>query len=90
MEDKGVLNIDNPIIIPTAKISDPSRMLPRSCRFLAWPIGSASVHQQAFQRRLPDAPSKASQEIPWLGTRNTGESSVVGVMRGKLVMTHSL
>ena len=82
--------IDFPILFPAAEISDPSHQLPRSCRFLGWPIGSVNVHQQAFLKRLPDAPSKASQEIPWLGTRNTGENSVVGVVNGKLIVTQLL
>ena len=84
------LLIDFPILFPTAEISDPSHMLPKSCRFLGWPIGSGNALHEAFLRRLPDAPSEVSQEIPWLDTRNTGENSVVGVVKGKLVVVHSM
>ena len=84
------LLIDFPLIFSTAEISDPSHLLPKSCRFLGWPIGSVNAHQRAFLRRLPDAPSEVSQEIPWLDIRNTGESSVVGVVDGKLIVTHCL
>ena len=84
------LLIDFPLIFPTAEISDPSHLLPKSCRFLGWPIGSVNAHQRAFLRRLPDAPSEVSQKIPWLDIRNTGENSVVGVVDGKLIITHCL
>ena len=84
------LLIDFPIIFPTAEISDPSHLLPKSCRFLGWPIGSVNAHQRAFLRRLPDAPSEVSQEIHWLDTKSTGENSVVGVVDGKLIVTHCL
>ena len=84
------LLIDFPLLFSSAEISDPSHLLPRSCRFLGWPIGSQSVHQQAFLRKLPVAPSRASPGTPLLGIRNTGENSVVGVVSGKLVMTRFL
>ena len=77
--------IDFPLIIPESSISDQSRMLPRSCLFLGWPIGSVHAQKLAFREKLLDAPSEASQQIPWLGINDAGESSVVGVVKRKLV-----
>ena len=77
--------IDFFLIGPESSISDQSRMLPRSCLFLGWPIGSVHAQKLAFREKLLDAPSEASQQIPWLGINDAGESSVVGVVKRKLV-----
>ena len=84
------LLIDYPILFSSANISDPSRLLPKSCHFLGWPIGTESALHKAFLKKLPGAPSKVSQEILWLDTRSHGDNSVVGVVKGKLVVVRSL
>ena len=82
--------IDHPLDFSDSCISDPSQMLPRSCHFLGWPIGSVHAQRLEFQERLPSVNSKVSLKIPWLGTRNTGEASVVGVVQKKLITVHSM
>ena len=84
------LLIDFPILFSEECIRDPSQMLPKSCRFLAWPIGSDHVRKLEFRKKLLNAPSEASRKIPWLLTKNAGENSVVGVVRGKLVTIRSV
>ena len=79
------LLIDFPILFSEENIRDPSQMLPKSCRFLAWPIGCNHARKLDFQKKLQNAPLGVSPKIPWLLTKNAGESSVVGVVRGKLV-----
>ena len=84
------LLIDFPLLFPGSAIKDPSGMLPRRCRFLGWPIGTVPAQRLAFLGELPDVPSGVSPRIPWLGTRDTGEGSVVGVLENKLVSVISL
>ena len=79
------LLIDFPILFSEENIRDPSQMLPKSCRFLAWPIGCSPAWKLEFRKKLLNAPSEASPQIPWLLIKNAGENSVVGVVRGKLV-----
>ena len=79
------LLIDFPILFSEENIRDPSQMLPKSCRFLAWPIGCNHARKLDFQKKLQNAPLEVSPKIPWLLTKNAGENSVVGVVRGKLV-----
>ena len=77
-----------PLDFSDSFISDPSQMLPRSCHFLGWPIGSVLAQQEEFQQKLPGVSSRALPKPHWLGTRNAGESLVVGVVKDKLVITH--
>ena len=84
------LLIDSPFLISDSCIVDPSRLLPKHCHFLGWPIGTVRAQRQAFRAKLPAAPSGVSQRIPWLGTKGAGVSSAVGVLDGKLVMVRSV
>ena len=72
-----------PLDFSDSSIKDPSQMLPRNCHFLGWPIGSVLAQQEEFQEKLPGASSGALLKPHWLGTRNAGESLVVGVVKNK-------
>ena len=60
-------------------------MLPRNCHFLGWPIGSVLAQRLEFQEKLLSVNSKVSPKVPWSGSRNNGEASVVEVVQRKLV-----
>ena len=82
--------IDFPLVFPDSSITDPSHLLPRHCRFLAWPIGSVLSQRLAFQEKLPSVNSKVLLKIPWLDTKDIGKNSVVGVLQSKLVIARSM
>ena len=82
--------IDFPLVFPDSSITDPSRLLPRHCHFLAWPIGSVLSQRLAFQETLPNVNSKVLSKIPWLDTKDIGKNSVVGVLQSKLVIARSM
>ena len=77
--------IDHPLFFSDSCIRDSSQMLPRNCHFLGWPIGSVLAQRLEFQEKLQSVNSKVSLKVPWSGTRNIGEASVVEVMQRKLV-----
>ena len=79
------LLIDFPLVFSGSSITDHSQMLPRSCLFLGWPIGSVNVQRLAFRNQLPELPSEVSIKIPWLDIKDAGVNSVVGVVQRKLV-----
>ena len=79
------LLIDDPILLPAGSIPDPELLLPKGCQFLAWSIGSSRVLKEEYLKILPFAPSKALLRKPWLGTKEIGENSPLGVVKNKLV-----
>ena len=84
------LLIDFPLVFSELCITDHSRMLPKNCLFLGWPIGSVNAQKLAFRNKLPELPSKVSLKIPWLDTKKPGGGSVVGVVQTKLVTVRSI
>ena len=84
------LLIDCPLFFPAGSIQDPDSMLPNHCQFLAWSIGTSSVLRMEFLETLPCAPSGALSREPWLGTKEVGEGSPLGVVKGRLVVGISL
>ena len=79
------LLIDVPLLFPAGSFQDPDAMLPDHCQFLAWSIGSSPAQKREFLTKLPYAPSGVLEERPWLGTKEIGENSPLGVVKGKLV-----
>ena len=57
--------IDIPFLLPAGYVQDEATLLPRHCRFLAWPIGCDLVMQQALQERLPLRNYVVSTETPF-------------------------
>ena len=79
------LLIDSPFILPTGCVLDEAGLLPKHCRFLAWPIGCDPALQLAFQRRLPLHSSAALIETHFAHINEVGDGSACGVLKGKLV-----
>ena len=79
------LLIDSPFLLPAGCLQDEATLLPKHCRFLAWPIGCDPVLQLAFQRKLPLLNCAASVEKPLSLIREVGDGSACGVLKGRLV-----
>ena len=79
------LLIDFPFLLPTDCILDEATLLPKHCRFLAWPIGCDQVQQRAFHRKLPLYNFAVSLETPFAHINVVGDGSACGVLNGKLV-----
>ena len=79
------LLIDFPFLLPTDCVLDEAALLPKHCRFLAWPIGCDPVLQLAFQRKLPLLSSAASIGNPFAHINVVGDGSACGVLNEKLV-----
>ena len=79
------LLIDSPFLLPTGCLQDEATLLPKHCRFLAWPIGCDPVQQLAFQEKLPLHNCAASVESPLLLIKEVGDGSACGVLRDRLV-----
>ena len=79
------LLIDFPFLLPAGCVQDEAALLPKHCRFLAWPIGCDPVLQLEFQEKLPLHNSAVSIEIPFAPINVVGDGSACGVLNGKLV-----
>ena len=77
--------IDLPFLLPAGCVQDEAALLPKHCRFLAWPIGCDQVQQRAFQRKLPLYNFAVSLETPFAHINVVGDGSACGVLNGKLV-----
>lgn len=77
--------IESPFILPPGCVSNEDSLLPRFCRFLAWPIGCDPQLQQDFQRTLPKLSSEVLKEKPFVCIKDIGDGSACGVVRGRLV-----
>ena len=77
--------IESPFLLPPGCVSNEVNLLPRFCRFLAWPIGCDPQLQQDFQRTLPKLSSKALKQKPFVCIKDIGDGSACGVVRGRLV-----
>ena len=79
------LLIDSPFLLPPGCVSDEVNLLPKNCRFLAWPIGCDQLLQQAFLKKLPKLNSKALKEKPFVNIKKGGDGSACGVVNDRLV-----
>ena len=79
------LLIAPPFLLSAGHVQDVKDFLPRKCQFLAWPIGCDPVRQQAYQQTLPGLSCAASRGKPSSLISETGDGSVCGVIKGKLV-----
>ena len=77
--------IDIPFLLPAGYVQDEATLLPRHCRFLAWPIGCDLVMQQALQERLPLRNYVVSTETPFAPINEVGDGSACGVLNNSLV-----
>ena len=77
--------IDVPFLLPSDCVQDEATLLPKHCRFLAWPIGCDRVLQQAFRERLPLHNSVVSIRKPFAPINEVGNGSVCGVLNKRLV-----
>ena len=79
------LLIDSPFLLPAGCLQDEATLLPKHCRFLAWPIGCDPVLQLAFLRKLPLFNCVASVGKPLSLIREVGDGSACGVLKDRLV-----
>ena len=84
------LLIAPPILLPSDSVLDESCRMPRSCRLVAFSIGSSPAEHMAYLGGLPSVGSRALSEKLLSRTRGVGPGLVVGTIGGKGVTVQLL
>ena len=79
------LLIAPPLLLPPDQIMDENHRLPRHCQLVGWIIGSSHAERMAYQGKLECVRSSPTSEKPLLHTKDIGESSVLGIINGRVI-----